>query len=135
MTVAPLSLMTLLSPSPPSAPPAVSGPSGPPPPRPAGFWKVPPSPARKAELRASQSRRCPALRFPLPAPPRVGPGRELTRVRAALYDKGEARGQGRLRPPGEEGSEPRSSEAGEEALGRWPGPAPPDSVTPERLPV
>ena len=27
--------------------------------------------------------------FPLPAPPRVGPCRELTRVGAALYDEGE----------------------------------------------
>ena len=52
MTVAPLSLMTLLSPSPVSIPLAVSGPSGPPPLRPAGFWKVPPSPAQEGRAQS-----------------------------------------------------------------------------------
>ena len=130
MTVAPLSLTTLLSPSPP--PPAVSGPSGPPPPRPAGFWKVPPSPAPEgAQSQLEREVSNPQVPSARSSSRRSWPGAD--EGGGCLVRRGGA--QGRPQRPGEEGLEPRSSEAGEEALGRWPGPAPPDPVTPERLPA
>ena len=69
MTVAPLSLMTLLSPSPHLRPPSCVRSLWAPSPkacrvleRPAGFWKVPPSPAQEGRTQSQPSSSlCPLL--------------------------------------------------------------------------
>ena len=83
MTVAPLSLMTLLSLSPHLHPPSCVR----------SLWAPSPKACQVLESPAFPSSGRPnsetALKFPLPAPPQVGSGRKLTRVGAALYYKGE----------------------------------------------